>query len=243
MFKLRDHHKEVFGDENPRSYYFLLMKLFDFWEMHPLRPEFVSLYKFSGIDLQALKDKYVVDLLFDGNITGIAPGWHFEPGIHKSWQLIKWLPRDGEIRMPLVVYYGKSIKQWVSGHVYEGHHRSGAANRLGWKTFPALVLDAVGTEEGFCEMTQKDRDEMGRIQEKKGLPNSSRIHGVKIALWTDTELRSFMYPRLQDKTKFGIQNMLLSECAGASYPEWLKFGEGSIVLNAGHGVFKAPEVL
>jgi len=99
MFRLSKHHKEVFPDDKPRSYYFILAKLFDFWEMHPLRPEFVTLHKFAGVDLEAFNKKYVEDLIISDSYTGIAPGWHFEPGIHKSWQLIKWLDRDKEMKV------------------------------------------------------------------------------------------------------------------------------------------------
>lgn len=244
VFKLPKYHKEVFGDDRPRSYYFILSKLFDFWEMHPLRPEFVSLHKFSGVNTEVFNEKYVEETIISDSFTGIAPGWHFESGIHKSWQLIKWLDRDKMMQVPLVMYFGvQSVTTWKSGHVYEGHHRAGAANRLGWRTFPVFKLFVTHTEPGFCEMTPEDRTEMGKIQDERGLPNTSRIHGVKIAMWTEPELRQFMFPRKEDVTKFGIQNMITTKCLGKEYPEWQKFGDKPIKLNAGHGVFKEPEVL
>jgi len=92
-------------------------------------------------------------------------------------------------------------------------------------------------------MTPEDRTEMGKIQDEKGLPNTSRIHGVKIAMWTAEELKSFMFPRKEDVTKFGIQNIITTKCIGEDHPEWKKFGDGPIKLNAGRGVFKEPEVI
>jgi len=244
VFKLGRYHEEVVGDSNPRSYYLLLAKLFDFWEMHPLRPEFVPLWRHSGVDTEVFKKKYVENTIISDSFTGMAPGWHFSPGIHKSWRLIELLPKDKEIKVPLVMYFSRPpLYNWVAGHVYEWHHRSGAANRLGWKTFPALKFYATGTKPGLYGMSFEDREELSSIQRSKGLPDISRICGVQIAKWTEEELRSYMYPRKEDNTKFNFQDMLTTKCIGREHPEWKKFGKGPIKLNAGHGVFKAPEVV
>lgn len=248
LFKLNKNHNELFPDEKPHSYYFIISKMFDFWEIHPLRPEFVSAYKikfqkdkFSGDEFDTFTERFVTKFLITDSLTGMAPCYHFEPGVHKSWQLIKWLPRDGKMIVPCVVYFGK--EQWKSGHVYEGHHRSGAANCVGWRYIPAIVMNCVGFGEGYCNMTDEDRTEMSKIQNEGNIPNISRIHGVQIALWTDTELRSFMYPRPKDCTKFSMQSLITTECVGSKHSEWVKFGDGPIRLNVGHGVFKSPEVL
>ena len=183
----------------------------------------------------------MTEFLITDSLTGMAPCYHFETGVHKSWQLIKWLPRDKMMHVPCVIYFGKKVGQWMSGHVYEGHHRSGAANCVGWRYIPALVLHAVGFGEGYGNMTYEDRTEMGRIQDERGLPNTSRIHGVPIALWTTKELQAFMYPRPKDKTKFSMQSLITCECVGPDHPEWKDYPYDPIKLNAGRGVFKAPE--
>jgi len=250
LFKLDKNHDKLFPDGKPRSYYFIIAKIVDYWEMHPLRPEFVTAYatrfqkyKYAGPEVEAFKEKYITKYLITDGLTGMAPGYHFETGVHRSWRLIERLPIDGEIKVPCVIYWGKKVGMWMSGHVYEGHHRAGAANCIKWRYIPAIVMHCVGTGKGYCNMTDEDREEMGKIQDERGLINTSRIHGVQIALWTASELRSFMFPRADDKTKFSIQSLNTTECIGSEHLGWKDYPYDPIKLNAGHGVFKAPEVL
>lgn len=242
LHKIPKYHKELFGDDRPRSLYLVIMAVFDFWEMHPLRPEFTSLFKTLPEEkIQGFKDKYVQEVPLEG-LEGIAPAWHFEPGIHRSWQLIKWLPRDGEIKVPLTIFFGKGLKrnQWEKGYVYEGNHRAGAASALNWKTVPAFVLDTVGMSgNGYCNMVPEDRIEMSKKQEELGILNTSRIHGVKIHLWSEKELRQFMYPRPNDRTKYGMQDIITSKCR-EDHPEWEGIEKGSIEIKIRAGNFKLP---
>jgi len=237
VYRLSKHHEELFGNDQPRSFYFILMTVFDFWEMHPLRPEFMTLYQYITEDQRrAFRDKYVEEVPLAG-LDGVAPGWHFNEGVHRSWRLLGYLKRDKKINVPLIIFYGD---EWPDGYVYEGHHRAGAAKELGWDTVPAFVFNLVGIEPGgYCYMTDRDRKDMGRIQEEKGLPNTSRIHGMKINFWSEKELRSFMFPRKQDRTKYGVQDMITSKCQGEDHPEWNGIERG-ITIKIRNGDFKLP---
>lgn len=242
LHKVPKYHKELFGDDRPRSLYLIIMAVFDFWEMHPLRPEFTTLFNsLSAEKSKEFKDKYVKEVPLEG-LENIAPAWHFQPGIHRSWQLIKYLPRDGEIKVPLTIFFGKGLKknQWEKGRVYEGSHRAGAASALGWKTVPALVLDTVGiARDGYCGMSDEDRMEMRKKQEEMGLQNTSRIHGVQIHLWSEKELRQFMFPRPKDRTKYGMQDLHTSKCK-EGHPGWDGIKEGSVEIKIRAGNFKLP---
>lgn len=237
VFKLRSGHEEVFGDDRPRSYHFIIMKLFDFWEMHPLRPELTTMYQNRPEEEKLrFKEKYVEEVKFKG-MTGIAPAFHFEPGVHRSWQLINYLKRDGEIKVPCCVWFGKEKNG--RGYVYEGHHRVGAAELVGWETIPALVLDLCGAIPGPQSMPIKDKEEFRQEQMKRGLPDSTRIHGRKIHEWSEKELRTFMIPRPHNKSKYYMQSLFTSECA-MGHPDWEGIPVGSIVIDIRAGKFVLP---
>jgi len=242
LYKIPKYHEEIFGDDRPRCFYLIIMAVFDFWEMHPLRPEFTTIFSSLPVEkVQEFKDKYVKEVPLEG-LEGIAPAWHFERGIHRSWRLIEYLPRDGRIKTPLTIFFGKGLKnnQWEKGYIYEGSHRAGAASALKWKTVPAFVLDAVGMSgNGYCNMTYEDRTEMGKKQETKGFPNTSRIHGVKIHEWSEKELRQFMRPRPKDKTKYFMQDLHTSKCR-EDHPEWEGIKKGTIEIKIRSGNFKLP---
>ena len=93
----------------------------------------------------------------------------------------------------------------------EGHHRTGAAAKVGWTTVPALLLEQVGEEKGYCMMTSADREEVKVEQVKRGLPNTSRIHGMKISSWTSEELEEFMYPRPHDNSKYYMKYLFFGD--------------------------------
>jgi len=212
LFKLEKGHREVFGDDRPHGYYFMIMKLFDFWAMHPLRPELATIYQTRNAEDQCLfKEKYIEEVPLVEGMGGVAPAWHFQRGIHRSWRLIEYLERDGEIKVPCSVWLG--LDGYPDGYVHEGHHRSGAARVLGWKTIPALKLIVSSVVSGVCYMTDEERREMRAEQLKRGLLDTSRIHGLKIAHWTQEELKKFMYPRPHDPKKYYMKGMTLEKMA------------------------------
>ena len=242
LHKIPEFHEEVFGDDKPRSLYFIMMKTLDRFNMHPLRPEFTPMLQISTEEQKKVfKDKFVKEVPLEG-MEGIAPAFHFESGIHRSWKLKEYLVRDKIIKQPLAIFYGKGLKkdQWKNGYVYEGHHRAGAAKLLKWETVPALVLHTVEmTGDGYCGMSYEDRKEMKEEQKKRGFPNTSRICGVRITAWSEKELREFMYPRPKDPNKYYIQDMDITKCK-LGHPAWENVPEGSAEISLGSGNIKIP---
>jgi hypothetical protein len=206
-FKVKGFHEELFGDDKPRGYYIIIMKLFNFFAMHPLRPELTTMYQNRPKKEQGLfRGKYIQPVPIIG-AEGVAPAWHFERGIHRSWRLIEYLERDGGIKVPCCIFERKDRPLYV----YEGHHRTGAAVRLGWTTVPALLLEQVDVRPGYCHMTEDDREELAEEQVNRGLPNTSRIHGMKIAGWTPEELEEFMYPRPHNPKQYYMKYLFVGD--------------------------------
>ena len=233
------YHREIFGNDEPHSLYFILMKLMDFWEMHPLRPEFTTIFQIVPKEKQdEFKQRYIKHIPIEG-LEAIAPGCHFIPGFHRSAKLVPYLERDKEIRVPPVVFFGIDLKneQWKSGYIYEGKHRVGAAAVLKWSTVPALVLHTVGELEGvgYCGMTVDEREEMYKEQMKRGLPNSSRIHGMQIILWSEEELRTFMRPRSHNKSKYYMQGdkLVITGYKLNNHPDWEGVPKGIVISHKG----------
>ena len=241
LHKLPRFHKEIFGDDNPRSLYFIMMKTLDRFNMHPIRPEFTPMLRISSDEQkQAFKDKFVEEVPIEG-LEDIAPAFHFEKGVHRSWRLIEMLAKDKHIKEPLAIFYGKGLKDnhWKNGYIYEGKHRAGAAKLLGWETVPAFSLHTVGTGDGYCNMTYDERAEMKKEQEKRGLPDTSRICGVRINLWSERELRQFMYPRPKDPNQYYVQDLDTTKC-GLGHPAWEGIPKGSVEIKLREGNFKLP---
>ena len=242
LHKIPKYHKEIFGDNKPRSLYFIMMKILDRFNMHPLRPEFTPMLRIlTEEQKQVFKDKFVQEVPIEG-LEDIAPSFHFERGVHRSWRLIEYLARDKVIKEPLAIFYGKGLKndQWEKGYIYEGKHRAGAAKLLDWKTVPAFVLHTVGmTGDGYCGMAYEERTEMKKEQKKRGFPDTSRICGVRINLWSEKELRTFMYPRPKDPNQYYIQDMDITKCK-LGYPAWEGIPKGSVEIKLREGNFKLP---
>lgn len=242
LHKLPKFHQEIFGDDKPRSLYFLLLKVFGHFNMHPIRAEFTPMNRFSTKEQKKnFRNKFVEEIPLEG-LEDIAPAFHFERGVHRSWRLIECLARDRVIKEPLAVFYGKGLKndKWKRGYIYEGKHRAGAAKLLGWKTVPAFVLHTVGmTGDGYCDMTFDERKEMKEEQKKRGLLDTSRIHGVKIHLWSERELRQLMYPRPNDPNQYYVQDLDTTKC-DLNHPAWENIPRGSVEIKLRSGIFKLP---
>ncbi len=244
--KVPTYHHELFGDDEPHSLYFIIMKMTDFWEMHPLRPEFTTLFSMLELlapEKQEKLKRYVYEIPWE-NLEDVAPGWHFIPGIHRSAKLVEYLKRDGKIKVPAVVYFGKNLRkdQWKNGYVYEGHHRAGAAAVLKWPTIPALVLHTVEVLRvpSLAGMTDDERDQMGQEQRKRGFPDSSRIHGLTLQYWTEKELRTFMRPRPNDKLQYFTQNKYpITRNCTIDHPDWEGIPRGIVIKNK-RGEFPLP---
>ena len=241
LHKVPKYHKEIFGDDKPRSLFFLLLKVFGHFNMHPIRAEFTPMNRFSTEkQKKAFRDKFVQEIPIEG-LEDIAPAFHFDRGVHRSWRLIEYLAKDKAIKEPLAVFRGKGLKndQWKYGYIYEGKHRAGAAKLLGWKTVPAFVLHTVGMVNGRDGMTFDERREMKEEQKKRGLPDTSRIHGTKIHLWSERELRQFMYPRPNNPNQYYVQDLDTTKCK-LGHPEWEKVPKGSVEIKLRSGNFKLP---
>jgi len=238
--KVPRYHQELFGDDEPHSLYFIIMKMTDFWEMHPLRPEFTTLFtileRLAPEKTKQLK-RYVYDIPWKG-LEDIAPGCHFIPGYHRSARLVPILERDGEIKVPPVVFFGINLRNngWKNGYVFEGKHRIGAAAVLKWPTVPALVLHTVEVLKApsYAGMTHDERDKMRQEQLKKGLPDSSQIHGLTLQYWTEKELRTFMRPRPNDKSQYFTQNKLpITRGSTIDHPDWEGIPRGIVIKKKG----------
>jgi hypothetical protein len=245
--KVPEYHREIFGDDEPRSMYFIIMTIADYWEMHPLRPEFSTLYAVAPQEIKDRFSRYIQQVPVTrcpdkrfycgvpGSVEDIAPGCHFIPGFHKSAGLVRALKANG-MTIPPVVYFGKDLpkNQWENGYVYEGKHRFGAAGILGWPTVPALVLHTVAALNGYCGMTDDEREILKQEQAKRDLPDSSRIHGVTIPFWTEQELRTFMRPRPNNPLQYYMQNKLptIRGCA-RGHPDWKDVPRGVVIRKKG----------
>jgi len=209
--KVPKYHYELFGDDKPRGYFLIIMAVFDFWEMHPLRGELVPMLRMvSDEEKQKFKDKYVQEFPIE-KLEGIAPEFHFEKGAHRSSRLVDSLTKHKKILTPLVIFQNKT--SWKYGRVYEGHHRSGAAKILKWQTVPAFVLETMEKRSiGYGNMTMEDREELQQKQKSLGLPDSSRIHGTTLAYWSDYEIHQFMVPRPKNPKQYNVRNILTSKC-------------------------------
>lgn len=219
LFRIPKIHEELFGDDRPRSFYLIVAKVFDIWHMHPLRGELTHIFAYASKEKQeAFIKEYVEEIPLEG-LIGIAPGWHFDGPVHKSWRLAQYLERDGKINMPLMIWYGLPSDSWEAGYIHEGHHRAGAAAKIGWKTVPAFVLNVVDRINGERGMSAEDREEFGKEQEARGLPNSSRMHATRLCFWSEMELRQFMYPRPDAPGKYYVRDMSTANCVGED-PRW-----------------------
>ena len=239
LHKLPKHHKEIFGDDKPRSLYFTMIKILDRFNMHPIRPEFTPMLRISTEEQkQNFKNRFVTEVPIKG-LEDIAPASHFERGVHRSWKLIEYLARDKKINEPLAIFYGKNLKNdhWENGFIYEGKHRAGAAKLLEWKTVPAFVLHTVGVGIGRDGVTDDERKEIKEEQKKRGLPDTSRIYGTRIHGWSERELRQFMYPRPNNPNQYYVQSLDTTECK-LGHPGWEGIPRGSVELKLRSGIVK-----
>lgn len=207
LYRMKIGHKEVFGSDEPHSYHFILLKAFDFWNIHPLRPELSSLYHFSGEENKKRFEKFVNrEYPLTEGLEGVAPKEHFGILNHRSENMVVRLSKDKRIHVPCSVM---ECQNW--SYVYEGHHRSGAAAFLGWKYIPAFVVvrDCVDKDTMSC-MTDGERELMSIEQEKRGLPDSSRVHGIKHTSWTKEHREQFMF-KPENSHQWRMKHIYLSK--------------------------------
>lgn len=223
VYKMRKGHIELFGDNEPRSYFYIALMTTDSWNVHPIRSEFaVRFMRQSEEKRQEFRDKYVEEFTLTEEVKGIAPAWHFEYGIHKSWRMKEYLERDKMIHNPCIMWVGDNYPQ---GFVFEGHHRTGAAAALNWKTIPAVILHEEGFAPGYGKMSHADREAMRIGLKERGLPNTSRIQGLKIWFYTELEARQFLIPRPNVPNQFLVRSQDIAECVGEA-PEWADIPRG-----------------
>lgn len=235
LYELQKGHDLVFFHGKPQSMYFLMSLICDYYNTHPLRPEFTSLYQYTTDKRKKfIRDIFVSDVEITNDLEGVAPAFHFKPGVHRSWRIIEYLKRDKQILVPLVV-----INDNGQLTVYEGHHRAGAAKLLGWKTIPAIVLNADGKAPGYGNMSNDNRLMFRDILLNRGLPDTSRIHGMKIHTWSEKELRQFMVPRPGAQGKYNARSQVISDCVDEEDARWKDVPRG-IIIRIREGDFILP---
>ncbi len=225
-YRMSRGHVELFGDDKPRSYLYIALLTTDSWNVHPIRSEFaVRFMRQDEARRQQFRDNYVEEFPLTDEVQGVAPEWHFEekdPWVHRSWRLKQYLERDKMIHNPCIVWIGDNYPQ---GFVFEGHHRTGAAAALNWKTIPAVVLHEAGVEPGYGKMSHHDRNAMRVGLEARGLPNTARIQGLKIWFYNEAEARQFLIPRPNNPNQFYVRDMDIANCRGEA-PEWADVPRG-----------------